>query len=256
MTHFEVEALAADYLDATLDTGRKAQMEAHIATCAECTGMLEEARLAIAVCRSAQELEPAPWLVRRILRATSGERKPGFIERLAASLRAFLKPQIVYGVSMTVFSLSFILFAAKVNLRGVNPRELNPATWFYKANSQGHLLVARAEKFYYDLRFVYEVQSVLRELRQPRSTAPANHRRPDGTSQADPPEGIQLADALGRKSSLAVQCPRSSAVAVYSSSVRGPYGMGGDLIPQAQIISPEYATISGFTPAWARSKGA
>jgi hypothetical protein len=42
--------------------------------------------------------------------------------------------------------------------------DLNPRTWVGRANRQGHLLFARAEKFYYDLRVVYEIESRFRQL--------------------------------------------------------------------------------------------
>jgi Putative zinc-finger len=194
MTHLELENLVSDYLDGTLDAIRRAQVEAHLASCDGCRELVEDVRFAITTCRAAPELEPSPWLVSRIVHATTGDRKPGPIAQIVGRLRPFLKPQVVYGVSMAVFSLSFILFAAKVNLRQLNARDLNPATWFERADSRGHLLFARAQKFYYDLRFVYEVQSVLRELRQPPNPAPAKTReRRGGTSNARPLDGVRFA---------------------------------------------------------------
>jgi hypothetical protein len=187
MTHLELENLTADYLDGKLEADRLAQVEAHLASCGACREAVEDVRFAIAKCRTAQELEPAPWLVSRILDATTGERKPSLAAQLAAWLRPILGPQVIYGVSMAVFSLSFILFVAKANLRSLNVGELNPAMWVERANSRGHLLVARMEKFYYDLRFVYEVQSVLRELRQQPGSRPAKPgRQSGGTSRARP----------------------------------------------------------------------
>jgi hypothetical protein len=194
MTHLELEDLITDYLDGMLEAGRSAQVEAHLASCSACREMVEDVRLAMANCRAAHDVEPAPWLVSRILDATTGERKPGLAAQVLDWLRPVLKPQVIYGVSMAVFSLSFILFVAKANLRNLSVRELNPATWVEKANSRGHLLVARVEKFYYDLRFVYEVQSVLRELRQQPSSRPAKPgSRSGGTSRAQPFDGARLA---------------------------------------------------------------
>ena len=59
-----------------------------------------------------------------------------------------------------------------------------------RANRQGHLLAARAEKFYYDLRVVYEIESRFRQLggqpqmqeeEAPKSAAPGG-----GSSQGTP----------------------------------------------------------------------
>ncbi|HTV56492.1 MAG TPA: zf-HC2 domain-containing protein [Terriglobia bacterium] len=194
MTHLELENLITDYLDGGLEADRAATVTAHLASCSACRETVEDVRFAIARCRAAQELEPAPWLVSRILHASTGQRKPNLTAQIAGWLRPVLRPQVIYGVSMAVFSLSFILFVAKANLRSLNVRELNPALWVERANSRGHLLIARAEKFYYDIRFVYEVQSVLRELRQEPSPRPAKPGgRNGGTSRARPLDQERLA---------------------------------------------------------------
>ena len=88
----------------------------------------------------------------------------------AAYLRPLLQPRLAYGVGMAVFSLSIIVNAAGINLSHLRVEDLNPRNWIYQASRNGHLLYARAEKFYYDLRVVYEIESRLKQLRQ--QTAP------------------------------------------------------------------------------------
>jgi hypothetical protein len=230
MTHSELENLAADYLDGALDAVRRAQAEAHLASCTECRAMIESVQFAVNACHAARDLEPAPWLVPSILRATTGDRRPGILAQLAAWLKPVLKPQVVYGVSMAVFSVSFVLFTARVNLRRVKMREINPATWFQRADSRGHVLLARAEKFYYDLRFVYEVQSVLRELRQQPNAAPSKNRgRSGGNSETEPLGGERLA--------LGLQSPRLlaglGAWGRSPCSARGSDGLRSGPIPRS-----------------------
>lgn len=195
MTHLEIARLMTDYVDGLLDVARTAEMASHLETCAECRGMLDDVRFGMAACSQAEFLEPAPWLLHRILRATSGERKVGFVERITATLRPVFRPQVAYSLSMVIFSLSFILYAAKVPVRSMTLRDLNPATWFNRANSRGHILAARAEKYYYDIRFVYQVQSILQDLRQQPSGqhgAPKQRKAPgtahDGVSPEAPTE--------------------------------------------------------------------
>lgn len=185
MTHWEVSNLLTDYSEGALDRARAAQMEEHLASCEECRAMLEDVQFALRTLRAAEDVEPSPWLVRRILRATIGERKPQWGERLPGWMQWALRPQVVYTVSMAVFSLSFILYTSRVNLQAVELRKLNPTTWVYRADSRGHLLVARAEKFYYDLRFVYELESILRQLKQQPSSqpgSPQSSQKPGGGS--------------------------------------------------------------------------
>ena len=165
MTHLEVENLTSDYLEGLLEPGLKREIEAHLSGCPSCLEMVGDVRRAMELCHAAPELEPAPWLVGKIMLATVGERKPGLAERLVAFFRPALQPRFAYGVAMAVFSFSIIVNAAGINLRHMTVADLNPRTWLFRANRAGHLFYARAEKFYYDLRVVYEIESRLRQLR-------------------------------------------------------------------------------------------
>src|SRR5579875_2574112 len=86
MTHWEVSNLLTDYSEGALDRARAAQMEEHLASCEECRAMLEDVQFALRTLRAAEDVEPSPWLVRRILRATIGEQTPmgGAVTRLDA----------------------------------------------------------------------------------------------------------------------------------------------------------------------------
>jgi hypothetical protein len=165
MTHLELENLTSDYLEGLLEPERKREVEAHLSVCPACLEMVGEVRRAMELCHSAPQLEPAPWLVRKIMLATVGERKPGLAERLVAFFRPVLHPRFAYGVAMAVFSFSIIVNAAGVDLRHMTVEDLNPRTWIFRANRAGHLYLARVEKFYYDLTVVIEIESRLRQLR-------------------------------------------------------------------------------------------
>lgn len=200
MTHLELENFASDYLEGQLEAARRAQVEGHLEGCAECRELLADLRQAMELCRSAEELEPAPWLILKILRATIGERKPPLREQLAAFFRPAVQPRIAYTVAMAVFSFSIIVNTAGINLRKLTLEDLNPRTWIYRANRTGHLLYARAEKFYYDLRLVYEIESRLRQLReQPSQPADDEEEAPrpeapgGGTTDSKQPGNPQLA---------------------------------------------------------------
>ncbi len=177
MTHLELSNLMTDYVDGALQAAQAREIEAHLRECAPCRTMAEDVRFAMAACREAPDLEPSPWLLARIVRATTGERKHGLKEKLTAWLRPLFRPQIAYSVSMAIFSLSFILYTSNVNLRSVRIQDVNPVRWVYRANSRGHIFVARAEKYYYDLRFVYEVQSLLHGLHQEPAVQPGSPQR-------------------------------------------------------------------------------
>lgn len=206
MTHLELENLASDYLEGQLEQARRNEVEAHLHDCAACRELVAGLRHALELCRSTEEIEPAPWLVPKILLATIGERKPTLRERLDAIFQPVLRPRVAYSVAMAVFSVSIIINAAGVNLRDLTLRDLNPRNWAYQANRTGHLLYARAEKFYYDLRVVYEIESRLRQIRQESGstsekgspkTEPVRpgETTPGKTTDGKPPMNPQMAEA-------------------------------------------------------------
>jgi Putative zinc-finger len=203
MTHLELENLASDYLEGQLEQARRREVEAHLTECAPCLELVADLRHALELCRSAEEVEPAPWLVPKILLATIGERKPTLRERLDAFFQPVLRPRVAYSVAMAVFSLSIIVNAAGLNLRDLTLADLNPRNWAYQANRTGHLLYARAEKFYYDLRVVYEIESRLRQIRQdsgssgssPEKGTPKSEPAPGSTTDGKPPMNPQMAEA-------------------------------------------------------------
>jgi len=168
MTHLEIENLASEYLEGSLDAARQAQVEAHLKTCAPCREVIEEIRSAIQACQAAEEVLPPPWLISKIRRATLGEKPPSLLDQLTALPRLFRQPRFAYGVAMVVFSLSLIINASGLRLRNLSFDDLNPATWYSQVNRAGHLFYAHAEKFYYDLRIIYEIESRFRDAQAER----------------------------------------------------------------------------------------
>ncbi len=199
MTHLEVENLASDYLEGLLEPAAKAQVEVHLRDCAACRDLLGDLRRVMELCHSAEELEPAPWLISKILQATIGQRKPTLREQFASFFRPAVQPRVAYAVAMAVFSFSIIINAARIDLRNLTLQDLNPRTWVYRADRAGHLLYARAEKFYYDLRVVYEIESRFRRLRstpQPQEEEkepPKSESQPGGSTDRQQPGSLQLA---------------------------------------------------------------
>jgi hypothetical protein len=225
MTHYEVTELASDYLDETLEAAQKAELETHLASCASCRGLLDDIRLSVSACRSAAPLEPSFWLTQRILQRTTGELHAGqsWQARLRVWMRPALRQRLVYGIAMSVFSLSFILFTARVKLRAMNLGDLNPATWVRRANSRGHVLMARAEKVYYDLRFVYEVQTVLHELGKqsgPNTQSPQKPQRPGNSSRILPLPQRQLVFLAPPPAAGPEREVRTAEALVFSLSIR------------------------------------
>jgi hypothetical protein len=203
MTHLELENLASDYLEGQLDKARRAEVEEHLAGCTPCREILADVRLAMEMCRSAEEVMAPPWLVARIRLATMGEARTGIAEQVNALLRTLRQPRFAYAVAMTVFSLSLIVNIAGFNLRHVNMQDLDPATWLYRANRAGHLLYARAERFYDDLRIVYEIESRFRNVQTENDNDQENQTNKPTSSPGRPsstanPESQQMASTINK----------------------------------------------------------
>jgi putative zinc finger protein len=204
MTHLELENLVSDYLEGRLEAARQSQFQEHLAACERCQDAVAGVRRVLELSSRTEELEPPPWLVSKILLATLGERKPTLTEQIAAFLRPALQARVAYSVGMAVFSFSIIVNAAGLNLRHLRLEDLNPRTWVRRADRGGHLLYARAEKFCYDLRVVYEIESRIRQLRQqaapepgePQKEAPKPQAPPGGSSDGGN-SGNQEVAALG-----------------------------------------------------------
>ena len=210
MTHLELEALITDYLEGQLNAMQQVEVADHLAGCAVCRALVEDVRGVMQVCHSAGQLTPPPQLVHRILLATTGERNPGLRDRITAWFRPVLQTRFAYGVAMAVFSFSIIMNAAGINLRHFRLEDLNPRIWIHQANRSGHLLYARAEKFYYDLRIVYEVESRLKQLRQQtepdkqQQEAPKNENPGGGSTNGNSITNQRLASV--RNFGLAAPC--------------------------------------------------
>ncbi len=210
MTHLELENLASDFLEGRLEPAGRLAVEEHLAGCAACREVVADVRLAMEMCQSAGEVKAPPWLVARIRFATLGERRTGITEQVNAILHAIRHPRFAYAVAMTVFSLSLIVNISGVNLRHLDIHDLNPAGWVYGANRAGHLLYARAEKFYDDLRIVYEIESRFRNARgengdqEKQTSVPSRpHGRPASTTNTEPQQmASAMAGAGGQNAQL------------------------------------------------------
>jgi hypothetical protein len=228
MTHLELENLVSEYLEGQLDVGRRLEFEAHVGTCLGCRELVADVRQAMEYCGSAEDPDPAPWLIPKILLATIGERQPTLFERLAAILRPGLQTRVVYGVAMTLFSVSIIVNAAGVNLRQFTLADLNPHTWIHRADRTGHLLYARAEKFYYDLRVVYEIESRLRQLHQQSGQGnQGSSEQPGGRSKTEgsPSGSTEVPNDLQLARLVAAPAPSQLCYRPSPDSVHGKRGL-------------------------------
>ncbi len=180
MQCIEFEALLSDALDGTL-TGQKLEVfQAHTRACAVCGPMFAEAETGRRWLKSLAEVEPPARLMHNILVATTGEAsrmeaqarpQRSWTDALIGWLRPVIavakQPRFAMSFGMAFFSLSVSLSLAGVRLTDLRHADLRPSAIkrnYYEASG-------RVVKYYENIRFVYEMESRVRDFK--RATTPA-----------------------------------------------------------------------------------
>jgi hypothetical protein len=183
----QFEALLSEALDGQLSGSRKETFEAHGRICPVCGPLLADAVAGRQWLKSLEEVEPPAHLVHNILLATSGissarlnaaaresgstplgERVREWWDSFITPTATFVRqPRFVMSFGMIFFSFSLALSAAGVKPADVANINLRPSALkrtYY--TTQGKVV-----KFYENIRFVYEIESRVRDFK--RATTPA-----------------------------------------------------------------------------------
>jgi hypothetical protein len=221
------ETLLADALDGLLRPEDEATFSSHMATCAACTALFEEARRGREWLEFlSSEPEVPAGLLDKILEstgpgqiagyglATAGNevlpamqpwQRPGFMARI----RRFAEPRLMMTAAMAFFSIALTLNLTGVRLSELKASDLRPTA--IRSFMERRLTTASTPiiRYYDHLRVVYEVQARIRELRrsnpnysqgegqgsQQNNSQPVtpgeskqNAPRKDGGSRVDPPQ--------------------------------------------------------------------
>jgi hypothetical protein len=183
----EFDALLSDALDKMLTGPKAAAFLAHGKTCAVCGPLLAEAEIGKRWLEQLVEVEPPAMLMHNILAATVGidtARMRGavtvpvqasWLDRMMERARVVVspianvarQPRFAMSFGMAFFSLSISLSLAGVKLSDVRHADLRPSAikrTYYETSG-------RVVKYYENIRFVYEIESRVREFK--RATTPA-----------------------------------------------------------------------------------
>jgi hypothetical protein len=221
------ETLLADALDGLLRPEDEAFFNAHKAVCPACTALFDEARKGrewLEFLTSEPEV-PAGLLDKilaqtgpgqiegygliagssNVLPITPAWQRPGFVGRV----RRFAEPRLLMTAAMAFFSISLTLYLTGFRLDDLRLANLRPTA--VRSFMERRLTMASTPiiRYYDHLRFVYEVESRMRELRNTTQnegqggdadTPPAQQQpapgeskqapgpRKDGGSRVDPPQ--------------------------------------------------------------------
>jgi len=192
----EFEALISDALEGRLSPARKESFEAHRRVCGVCGPLLADVQAGQQWLRALalEPVEPPVNLVHNILAATSGvvstrpqaatrdgrttpfgerlrERWDSFFTPLAAFVR---QPRFVMSFGMIFFMSSLGLSVAGVKGSDVAKIDLRPAALRHAYNDAQIKIV----KYYENIRFVYEIESKVRELKRANTPAEPGPEQP------------------------------------------------------------------------------
>jgi anti-sigma factor RsiW len=154
----QTEDRLLDALDGTLSAAERGDMERHTAACDRCIALVASVRQTVASLQQMETVEPAPWLMPKIVERTTG---PKPVRRRKLSWLDFMtQPRFAMGLVAVLITVSIVFHA----LSGGAPGALaavNPVEFYRQADRRAHLVYAHGVKFLSDLRIVYEIQSRL-----------------------------------------------------------------------------------------------
>jgi len=226
----EWEALLADALDGTLPPGDTAAFQSHQSSCSACLELFTRAHQGLEWMQFLHaEPEVPADLVTRILANTSGattvdvvgaalaQPKPGipdvpFWKRIPVppSMRRLAEPRLMLTAAMAFFSVTLTLSMAGVRLTAVRLSDLNPLAIRSNLSRQFVNSKAGVVRYYDNLRFVYEMEAKMRELRRAtESEEPVQQNKP---KQDSAPTAAPQANPQGsaRKNGGKSESPRST----------------------------------------------
>ena len=214
----EFEALVSDALDGDgqLSPARRESFEAHRRVCGICGPLLADVQAGQQWLRSLalEAVEPPVHLVHNILAATSGvastrlhtatpdgrttrfgqrlrERWDSYSASYFRPVAGFVRqPRFVMSFGMIFFSFSLALNAAGIKPADVAKVDLRPSALRHAYNNAQIKVV----KYYDNIRFVYEIESKVRELKRantPVEPGPEEQKENRKNNTSGPPEQRQ-----------------------------------------------------------------
>ena len=216
------ETLLVDAMDGLLRPEDEAAFSSHMATCPRCAEMFEQVRRGrewleflapepevpaylldkILVETGHGKLNPSKLVVAggpenalgvsgNVVTMTPAWQRPGF----AARMRRFAEPRLLMTAAMAFFSIALTLSMTGVRFSGIKMADLRPTV--LRSQIEKRIMTASTPivRYYDHLRFVYEVESRMRELRrstetEQQSQPPAqNHSQPGGEGETHRKDG-------------------------------------------------------------------
>jgi hypothetical protein len=181
----EWESLLADALDGLLPASEGAAFNVHSTACPICARLLAEAKQGQEWMQFLHvEPEMPDYLVERILTRTSGAVADRPLAVYGAPIaagpnvlgmpprRMVWDTRLMMTAAMAFFSIALTLNLAGVRITDLRLSSLTPASMENNLTRQFYGAKSQLVRYYDNLRFVYEVESKMRELRRDEDTTP------------------------------------------------------------------------------------
>lgn len=187
----DLEVLICDYVDGTATPVERRLVEEHLAGCRSCAEFARDAAAGAGFMERVAAVEPPPELVTRILfqipnrRAAGAERRGSWLAAVRRWFEPVLQPRFAMGMAMTILSFAMLCRFSGVKVRQLSREDLNPAAVSATVDDRMHRTWARAVKYYENLRFVYEIQTRLKQWTDQEDDG--RRVRPSTPAQAQPP---------------------------------------------------------------------
>lgn len=201
----DFDLLLSEAIDGTLAGAKLADFQQHVAECHTCGPLFAETEAGLRWLNALEPVEVPVSLVHNILAGTTvqhmalkaqGEQREGWRERVTRALESALlpvfntvrQPRFALNAAMAFFSVSLLLNVAGFKLSGLRFSDLTPNAIKTNATLKYYETTSRVVKYYENIRFVYELESTVRELKRAttndepeRKSAPK--KKNDDTSQ-------------------------------------------------------------------------
>jgi hypothetical protein len=191
----QFEALLADAIDGILSSEVREAFEAHRLSCGVCGPLFAETREGMLLLHGLPEIEAPKHLVHNVLAATSMAEKrvtvpaaaqpAGWLARLREKLPAPVGG-LLHSRFASSFAMAFFSLALTLNLLGIKVTEIDwhPSALRKSVVLQYTEVEARLQRYYDNMRIVYEVESRVQGLKK--SAEPAQNKKQEQNRNLPP----------------------------------------------------------------------
>jgi len=235
----EFDALLSDALDERL-TGQKLEsFRAHARICQLCGPLWNEAQEGKRWLNRVVEVEPPAMLVDSILRATTGfhvgqapqaaPRKASFADRMREWVAGWTapvwalarQPRFAMSFGMAFFTLSVGLSMTGVKITDLRHVDLRPSA----IKRSYYETTGRVEKYYENIRLVYEIESRVREFKRATTPAepapqPQQRERRDNNTSGQPEQKQERNYSQGESDAVLASLPDNPPVVSVTATHR------------------------------------